>query len=1628
MSDPNVNEDHIIPPKKRRWGRRLLWFILLCLLLVVGLILLTQIPVVQDWGSKKLANYLSKKFNSEVQVDGFRLVWTDVIELNNVLIRDLDQDTMIYVGTLEADLNNPIRGMLEGQVKVDGLVLSDAFVNVKFKAGDWYNNLDQVFKGVIHPVDSVIEQINSDSMTALSESGDMYYLDDLELNNIRVRNFHEIKGKEELFYLRKGTFARASFDVNNNVLNTDDMWLDGFEVDITNFDYDLDRYNEVFVDPYSHFTQEPPDPYPLNLTAQKAFVSNGKLKLNNLRKSPVKMTAVDELDWFHLDLYNIEIGADSFYMNEWKFGGVLNTLRAESSSGFNIVDASAGEIRVTEQLATLNEFTIQSSMSSLQGDLKFIYKQYPDFKNFENAVRFDFRSNNSEVGVNDLMTFSPGLKKNPFFFDNYDELISIDGRILGYVNNLKGRSLKLKIGKQFNVTGLIDVRDFTDPDRTRINLDLQELVTDMTTIRELVPKLELPDQFNRLGSLNLTGQFNGLLKDFIASGELKTDIGQARFNMYLNFLNEVTDAKYSGDLELRNFNLGSWTENDAFGIVNLKSSISEGRGLTSASARGKLSTSIETFEYKNYTYTNAEFSGILQNELINGSFTIADEHVDLSWEGRIEVGEKPRIDVSGVLAHSDFKSLNLLNDDLYVSTAFDIDIQDINPDRFTGEILLQEIFIGNVADSLEAIDSISIVSAFRADSTKEFLIESDVLSGRVEGQFRILSLPNYFINYLTTFNPTIAQKLNLNEKENLPYGVFDIVFDVHNSGGLLSYATDRIDTLRDVHVEGWFDSGSGYFLQGYTPALTYDNAIFQDLNLFATGEDAYSNIVVSHDGLKLGRISLSPLTIFADLERDTLLYVFNEVAFQSYIDQINIEGKLYVNDGFWQTQVYDSELQMFGEDWTINNNNFLQFQPQKLLVRNLNLSHDNEYIKIKSINDDRGLSVELQDLPLERINGFINYDKLKFAGNLSGAVRTMSLKNLDGIAANLISPKVLINGDDFGEFTLTARSEGPEKPVFVDLNLIKDEQRLLGLAQVNLPNRKERFKGDINAQLTIEQYPARIIEYFVVNGLSNTTGYFHGSITATGPLNDPRIEGDISIPSSSFQIDILGTTYYLENQLVHINSNLIDASGVVVKDRFNNQAVVEGGLTHHNLGKLGFDARLRSDEILILETTKEDGEIYYGTCFADVRAEFLGTVQLPIINVEAENKPNSIFTINNDLGEQSGGLDFIVFDFDTIQVASENDKPILGVDLTIDMTVNPGVQVQIILDESTRDIIQGTGSGDLIFKYSPAGEMSLFGDYTIDQGDYLFTYSVGGLVPVNKPFKIRKGSKLQWTDDPFEADVDIQADYTVIAAPYNLIAGERSDFVLEDARQKTDVVLELLLRGPMFQPEINFNIELPEVTGQLKNAVDVELARIENDQTEVQNQAASLIIFGDFARSEYTAGTSVGAVANTISEWLSNQVSYYLTGLVSAIVSDVGFIDDIQFDVGYRLPTGEYTTVGGSSPGITGSEVGVSTRVIMFDRRLEASIKGDYINTTTGGTETPSNYFNADIQVDYMLTKDRRWRLRAYTRQDQFYNDRRTRSGLGLTWRREYDDLEQYKQAIKALSEERKDNVEGSSR
>ena len=151
--------------------------------------------------------------------------------------------------------------------------------------------------------------------------------------------------------------------------------------------------------------------------------------------------------------------------------------------------------------------------------------------------------------------------------------------------------------------------------------------------------------------------------------------------------------------------------------------------------------------------------------------------------------------------------------------------------------------------------------------------------------------------------------------------------------------------------------------------------------------------------------------------------------------------------------------------------------------------------------------------------------------------------------------------------------------------------------------------------------------------------------------------------------------------------------------------------------------------------------------------------------------------------------------------------------------MTPDAYGEIIFDAKTGDIIRGRGEGQLQMLISSAGDFSMFGDLTLQEGGYNFTlYNI-----INKEFTIQPGSSISWQGDPYEGILNIQATYDQMASLAPLVLDEQAKEADEEVRRKYKAEVLLDLTGDLMAPEIDFDIIIdnyPENNLALRTAVE----------------------------------------------------------------------------------------------------------------------------------------------------------------------------------------------------------------
>jgi len=196
----------------------------------------------------------------------------------------------------------------------------------------------------------------------------------------------------------------------------------------------------------------------------------------------------------------------------------------------------------------------------------------------------------------------------------------------------------------------------------------------------------------------------------------------------------------------------------------------------------------------------------------------------------------------------------------------------------------------------------------------------------------------------------------------------------------------------------------------------------------------------------------------------------------------------------------------------------------------------------------------------------------------------------------------------------------------------------------------------------------------------------------------------------------------------------------------------------------------------------------------------------------------------------------------------------------------------------------------------------------------------------------------------------------------------------EITRYKEKLPFRVLLHmtGELLKPIITFDVTLPQDELTRWPDVDTKLQQLRSDESEINKQAFALLLLGRFVQENPLASSGGGggieaSVRSSASRLLTDQLNKMAGNIIKGV--------DVNFD----LESGtDYST--GSAQNSTNLNVGVSKRLL--NDRLKVNVGSNFaVENPAGSNRAPSN-IAGDVSVDYQLSKDGRYLLRAYRRND----------------------------------------------
>ncbi len=500
---------------------------------------------------------------------------------------------------------------------------------------------------------------------------------------------------------------------------------------------------------------------------------------------------------------------------------------------------------------------------------------------------------------------------------------------------------------------------------------------------------------------------------------------------------------------------------------------------------------------------------------------------------------------------------------------------------------------------------------------------------------------------------------------------------------------------------------------------------------------------------------------------------------------------------------------------------------------------------------------------------------------------------------------------------------------------------------------------------------------------TNPEAQLWGELNIFGYLKDPQVNGDIKLINTLINVLYLNTKYSVDGEMnINISNKKIKIEKTkLFSHKRSGYAILNGEIKHNNFDNFELGIFVKANNFQLLNTVPTDSSAFYGTAYGTGNINVTGPIDDIIIDINLITGKRTAFFIplssSENLSEETGFISYV--NDNTLRVnkneiyEDEYTADLSGMKLNLNLELTPEAEIQLIMDESSDDIIKAKGRGSMEIGIDTRGDFTMFGDFEIEEGDYLFTLKS----IISKHFDIKKGGTIRWYGDPENAIIDLSAIYSLKKVLlYDLMVDDQYRTI------KSAADCNITMSGKLMNPDINFGVKIP-------NGFESVSEQLENLQKDgINKQFLSLLIIGAFQPLPGLSqeGVSDGAVVKT-GEILTNQLNRWLSDISN------------DFDVGVNYQSGDR---------ITNDELEVALSTQLWDDRIilngnvgvGGTLKEENVNTNSSG-------FVGEVEMEVKLNKQGSVRMKVFNKaNDELdYDKGQYTQGVGFFWLREFNRL-----------------------
>lgn len=1347
---------------------------------------------------------------------------------------------------------------------------------------------------------------------------------------------------------------------------------------------------------------------PLNLQISSLVIRNSAVVYDRRDKARKHSTFdpnhiyVDRISG-HIMLYSLKDDSLSLRMKKMAL--------VERNSGLSINNlsfiADAGKMS-----ARIKDFSLQTPNSDIGLDIAIKY-------NDREIKSLGIRSDHSSVGTNDIALFVPKLTgtNQSIFFDTE---ITGDGKAL----NIKSLSLNTS-GREiaFSMSGKARARSnivscIRNGDDISWSIPTFYLHADYDAITSLARNTGIgSNTIPHIGNIDIKASANGTRHSINAETCIESGIGDFTSRI------AVSGENVSVDLNSNTLRLGNILSGGIVGDTELSlhaMSIIDQSTKRPRKLDARLTLPLLTL--KGYAYRNINASIGMEADKGSIEMSVADMNADVNvsvtaenitalLEGR--ASELRNINLAANVGNICPHALNLTES--YPGTSFGMDINAMIGDA--GDVLDNlTAHINNVritgASEHYSCERTSLSSRCHNNGNREIVLDSDFANVLATGQYDMETLGTSLVNLISQRLPTLpgipqykktgnTMSLKATISDTRPLNILAGTNILNNSPiSIKGYINDALNTT-DITLEADSMTVSGMRLEGAS------------IHLASPGDTLHLEANALKHNSDGGKLSLS-ITGKAANNNVKASLRWNNGDGNDFNGSLNIGGQFYQNiegKAIAKINITPSEVMINDSLWHLRRAG-ITYSANSLAVDNFLLEHGEQHIRINGMatrNPKDSLTVSLKDVNVAYIMNLVDFHSVEFDGYATGDAVATSVFSTPEAHADLVVRDFLFEQGRMGVLTVSADWDNSlgqinikgrcDDPNVKPLNIPPANVDAKGYAMSGKPSTEEHDgktiidgyvsikKNYIDLDLQAVNTRLEFMNTFCDSFLDDVSAWANGRLRLWGDLSKINLTGD-AVVNGSIHVTPLNTVYTLKDDTVSLVYNDILFNKCKVADEKGNIATVTGGLHHKHLSRMTFDFDIEARNMLCFDFPTLDGSTFCGHVVGSGTCKIKGRPGEITFDIEAfpEKETEIVYNVSSpdaiqdqefikwrDMGRVStdSGSGTVMKDDEDDE--DDNFRSNIRMNFLIHTTADN--TLRLIMDERTGDYITLNGTGTLRATYFNKGGMEIFGNYNVQHGEYKMTIQQ----VITKNFTFLPGGTIAFGGPPFEADVNLEAQYIVPSVPL-------SDLSIGNSFSNNSVRVNCLMNitGTAEHPVVDFDLNIPQASSDVQQMITTLM----DSEQERNQQVIYLLTVGRFfSGNDNVAESGQSRTAVAMQSFLSGTLSQQLNNIISDVV-----LKNQNWNFGANISPGDEGMMNAEYEGL------ISGR--MLNNRLLINGQFGYRDNANATTS-----FIGDFDIRYLLFPNGNLQVRVYnqTSDRYFTKSNLNTQGLGIVWKHDFN-------------------------